>query len=68
MNRCPNFSVAWKHLHLFFFLLGGRNERVSLSFLQTQFSMTKERDIKGLIETDKMPHQVALIKQYLDGP
>ena len=27
----------------------------------------KKRDIKGLIEIDKMPHQTALIKQYLDG-
>lgn len=29
--------------------------------------MTKKRDIKGLIEIDKMPHQIAVIKQYLDG-
>jgi hypothetical protein len=29
--------------------------------------MTEERDIKGLIETDKMPHQIALIKLQLDG-
>lgn len=29
--------------------------------------MTKKRDIKRLIEIDKMPHQTALIKQYLDS-